>query len=154
MSLNRYPVRGRHTAKYLASEPKRDFHPLFDQQARTESRETTAPTEVLPGPAQTAETRRFSDGKGYALTIIEAIKALKTVESEQRACTPLERSIIAKFGGFGPVALSLFPKPNVAPDDKEARFAGYKDAGWQAIDETFRSLLTPRRIRVGARYGL
>ena len=54
-----------------------------------------------------------------------------------------ERQILSRFGGFGAVALSLFPKPNVLPEDPEYPLGGYKDAGWQAIGQELRSLLSP-----------
>jgi N12 class adenine-specific DNA methylase len=42
--------------------------------------------------------------------------------------------VLARFAGFGPVALSIFPDPVT---DR------YKDAGWQALGEELKSLLTP-----------
>ena len=45
-----------------------------------------------------------------------------------------ERQILARFGGFGAVALSLFPDPVTGR---------YKDAGWQALGDELKSLLTP-----------
>ena len=47
---------------------------------------------------------------------------------------PDERQALARFGGFGPVALSIFPDPVTGR---------YKDAGWQALGEELQSLLTP-----------
>ena len=48
--------------------------------------------------------------------------------------TAEERQTLARFGGFGPVALSIFPDPVTGR---------YKDAGWQALGEELKSLLTP-----------
>ena len=48
--------------------------------------------------------------------------------------TPEEKQILARFAGFGPVALSIFPDPVTGR---------YKDAGWQALGEELKSLLTP-----------
>ena len=42
--------------------------------------------------------------------------------------------MLARFAGFGPVALSIFPDPVTGR---------YKDAGWQALGEELKSLLTP-----------
>jgi N12 class adenine-specific DNA methylase len=45
-----------------------------------------------------------------------------------------EQQVLARFAGFGPVALSIFPHPVRGT---------YKDAGWQAVGEDLKSLLTP-----------
>ena len=47
---------------------------------------------------------------------------------------PEEKQTLARFAGFGPVALSIFPNPVTG---------NYKDAGWQAVGEELKSLLTP-----------
>ena len=80
----------------------------------------------LPSLAQTGE-------KAKARDILAAIRTLKTVESEYRRPTTDERDILARFGGFGPVALSIFPDPKT----------GQYKPGWQAIGEELKSLLTP-----------
>jgi N12 class adenine-specific DNA methylase len=72
--------------------------------------------------------------KGKARDIIAAIRTLQTVEREHRPATTDERSILGRFGGFGAVALGIFPDPITG---------GYKDAGWQAIGEELKSLLSP-----------
>ena len=84
------------------------------------------PADLPPYLAPTGE-------KAKARDILAAIRMLKTLESEHRAPTSDQRDILSRFGGFGPVALSIFPDP------KTGRF---KD-GWQAIGEELRSLLTP-----------
>jgi hypothetical protein len=45
-----------------------------------------------------------------------------------------EKQMLARFAGFGPVALSIFP--NLVT-------GRFKDAGWQAIGEELKTLLTP-----------
>ena len=52
--------------------------------------------------------------------------------------TPDERQALARFGGFGPVALSIFPDPVTGR---------YKDAGWQALGEELRIAAHARGIR-------
>jgi len=42
--------------------------------------------------------------------------------------------VLARFAGFGPVALSIFPDPVTGR---------YKDASWQAVGEELKGLLTP-----------
>ena len=75
-----------------------------------------------------------SGEKTKARDIIAAIRTLHQVEREHRPATADERLVLARFGGFGAVALSLFPDP----------VAGrYKDAGWQALGDELASLLTP-----------
>ena len=71
--------------------------------------------------------------KAKARDILAAIRTLKQIEQEQRPATPQERPALARFGGFGPVALSIFPDPVTGR---------YKDASWQAVGEELRSLLT------------
>jgi N12 class adenine-specific DNA methylase len=75
-----------------------------------------------------------SGEKARARDMIAAIKTLQQVEREHRAATTDERDILARFGGFGAVALSIFPDPVTGR---------YKDAGWQALGEELKSLLTP-----------
>jgi N12 class adenine-specific DNA methylase len=58
---------------------------------------------------------------------------LKRIEQEQRHATSDEQQTLARFAGFGPVALSIFPDPVTGR---------YKDALWQAIGEELKSLLT------------
>lgn len=58
---------------------------------------------------------------------------MKQIEREQRAATDEERQTLARFGGFGAVALSIFPDP----------VAGcYKDATWRTLGEELRVLLS------------
>jgi N12 class adenine-specific DNA methylase/SAM-dependent methyltransferase len=58
---------------------------------------------------------------------------LKRIESEHRPATASDRDILARFPGFGPVALSLFPDPVTGQ---------YKESSWQALGEELKSLLT------------
>jgi N12 class adenine-specific DNA methylase len=94
-----------------------------------------------PPPAATAiPLRQGSSGqvasgaKTKARDIIAAIRTLQTVEREQRLASSDERDILARFGGFGAVALSLFPDPVTGR---------YKDAGWQTLGDELTSLLSP-----------
>ncbi len=68
-----------------------------------------------------------------ARDILAAIRTLKVVEREQRPATTQEKQTLARFSGFGPVALSVFPDPATGR---------FKDARWQAVGEELRSLLT------------
>ena len=74
-----------------------------------------------------------SGEKSKARDIIAAIRTLKAIEQESRQATPEEMQILARFSGFGPVALSIFPNPVTNT---------YKDAGWQDVGEELKSLLT------------
>jgi N12 class adenine-specific DNA methylase len=65
---------------------------------------------------------------------VAAVRTLLAVEREGRSATPDERGILARFPGFGPVALGLFPDPATG---------GYRDDGWRTLGEALRSLLTP-----------
>ena len=75
-----------------------------------------------------------SGEKAKARDIIAAIRTLQTIEREHRQATTDERDNLARFGGFGAVALSLFPNPSTGR---------YKDAGWQALGDELESLLSP-----------
>jgi N12 class adenine-specific DNA methylase/predicted RNA methylase len=72
--------------------------------------------------------------KAKARDIIAAIRTLQRIESEHRPATGEERQVLARFGGFGAVALSLFPNPVTGR---------YKDAGWQVLGDELHALLTP-----------
>jgi hypothetical protein len=72
--------------------------------------------------------------KAKARDIIAAIRAVKHVEDEHRPATPEEKQVLARFSGFGPVALSIFPDPVSGR---------YKDATWQAVGEELKALLSP-----------
>jgi len=75
-----------------------------------------------------------SGEKTKARDIIAAVRTLKAIEQGQRPATSEEKQTLARFSGFGPVALSIFPDP------VSGRF---KDSGWQALGEELKSLLTP-----------
>jgi hypothetical protein len=75
-----------------------------------------------------------SGEKAKARDIIAAIRALKAIEQEKRPANQEEKQILARFSGFGPVALSIFPHPVSGK---------YKDDGWQTLGEELKSLLTP-----------
>ena len=75
-----------------------------------------------------------SGEKSKARDIITAIRTLKQVEEEKRPATEEEKQALARFAGFGPVALSIFPDPVTGR---------YKDAGWQAVGEELKTLLSP-----------
>ena len=79
---------------------------------------------ATPAPINGAPTAHGDKAKARAL--LAAIRALRTVEAQRRAATPEEGRALGGFGGFGPVALSVFPDPVSGK---------YKDASWQAIGE-------------------
>jgi N12 class adenine-specific DNA methylase len=88
----------------------------------------------LDHPAAGERVSTASGEKGKARDILAAIRTVKTVEEEGRQATPEEKKLLARFSGFGPVALSIFPNPVTGH---------YKDAGWQSLGEELKSLLTP-----------
>ncbi len=75
-----------------------------------------------------------SGEKAKARDILAAIRTVQRIEQEKRHATPEERQALARFAGFGPVALSLFPNPVTGH---------YKDASWQALGEELKTLLSP-----------
>src|SRR6266853_1696639 len=91
-------------------------------------RATTTPETIM-------EASPLASGqKGKAHDVLAAIRTLKQLEQEHRPATPEERQTLARFGGFGAVALSLFPDPVTGR---------CKDAGWQILGDELNSLLTP-----------
>lgn len=74
-----------------------------------------------------------SGGKAKARDLLAAIRTLKVVEAEHRPATAEEQVILARFSGFGAVALSIFPDPLTGH---------YKDPSWRVLGEELRSLLS------------
>jgi tRNA G10 N-methylase Trm11 len=95
---------------------------------------TTAP---LPSPIHRHDLHGLpiaSGEKAKARDILTAIRTLTRIEHEQRPATLDEQQALARFSGFGPVALSLFPNPVTGR---------YKDDSWQMLGEELRALLSP-----------
>jgi N12 class adenine-specific DNA methylase len=88
---------------------------------------------VMPRPPQL--TVIASGEKSKARDILAAIRTVKSLEQEQRPATEEEMQILARFGGFGAIALSIFPDPVTGQ---------YKDAGWRVLGEELKTLLPPR----------
>jgi hypothetical protein len=115
---------------------------LFDPPPKQPASDPRPPPEPPAAERNTApathEATRPTGGiasgeKTKARDIIAAIRTLKAVEQEQRLATAEEKQTLARFSGFGPVALSIFPDPVAGK---------YKDPGWQAIGDELKSLLT------------
>ena len=81
----------------------------------------------------TSHLNTTSGEKAKARDILSAIRTLKSIECEKRLATPDEREALIRFGGFGPVALTLFPDPVTGR---------YKDATWQTLGDELQSLLS------------
>ena len=75
-----------------------------------------------------------SGEKGKARDLIAAITTVQRLEQEKRPATPEERHKLARFGGFGAVALSIFPNPVSGQ---------YKDAVWETLGRELETLLSP-----------
>ncbi|WP_201750248.1 DEAD/DEAH box helicase family protein [Tautonia marina] len=84
-------------------------------------------TNVIPLPAASGE-------KAKARDILTAIRTLKSLEAGHRNATPEEARALQRFGGFGPVALGLFPDPVTGR---------YKDPSWEALGRELEALLSP-----------
>ncbi|HMP01728.1 MAG TPA: DEAD/DEAH box helicase family protein, partial [Gemmatales bacterium] len=87
-----------------------------------------------PAPRPPGQPGMASGEKAKARDIIAAIRTLQAIERDRRPATHEEKQTLARFSGFGPVALSIFPDPVTGK---------FKDAGWQALGEELESLLTP-----------
>jgi hypothetical protein len=75
-----------------------------------------------------------SGAREKAHDLLAAIRTLQRLEQEQRPATATERCLLARFPGFGPVALRLFPDPVTG---------AYQDGAWQVLGEALQALLTP-----------
>ena len=75
--------------------------------------------------------RTTSGEKAKARAILAAIRTLQAVEQAQRPATAEERVVLARFPGFGPVALGIFPDPVTRQ---------YRDAGWQQLGDELQAL--------------
>ena len=84
-----------------------------------------------------SEAQQASGEKAKARDILTAIRTLKLIEAEGRPATDVERETLSRFGGFGPVALSLFADPVTG---------SYKDTTWQAMGEMLQKLTTPEEF--------
>jgi N12 class adenine-specific DNA methylase/adenine-specific DNA methylase len=93
-----------------------------------------APRPISNSSGSTTIVQTSSGEKAKARDILGAIRQLNQLEKEHRQATNEEQRILARFGGFGPVALSLFPDPITGK---------YKDHGWQVLGEELQSLLSP-----------
>jgi len=85
--------------------------------------------------AQRPPTPPIASGtKAQARALLAAIRTLQAIEQAQRPATAEERIVLARFPGFGPVALGIFPDPVTRQ---------YKDAGWQQLGDELQALLSP-----------
>jgi N12 class adenine-specific DNA methylase len=71
--------------------------------------------------------------RAKARDIVAAVRTLRCIEREGRSPLPEQHEQLARFSGFGPVALSIFPHPLTGQ---------YKDEAWQKIGEELKGLLT------------
>src|SRR4051794_36084260 len=92
------------------------------------------PPEPARGLRPAAEGTVATGEKAKAQDILEAIRTLHRVEREGRNPTDAERTALARFGGFGAVALSLFPDPLTGR---------YKSHGFEELGTELVSLLSP-----------
>jgi len=66
----------------------------------------------LPDRPVAVQPVSFASGeKAKARDIIAAIRTVKKIEDEKRPATHEEKITLARFAGFGPVALWIFPDP-------------------------------------------
>jgi N12 class adenine-specific DNA methylase len=80
--------------------------------------------------------------KAKALATLAAIRTLKQIEKEQRPATREERKVLARFSGFGPLALRIFPDPITN---------SYHSPDWKALGKELKELLTPKEYESAKR---
>ena len=127
----------------LTAKRNNSYRPLFDLVDDLDSPyvpptlppATKAASSTTPAPARSQDTLhpQSSGDKSKARDILHAIRVLKRLSHEQRAANDDECQALRKFGGFGPVALGLFPDPLTGQ---------YKDHGWQVLGKELESLLS------------
>jgi N12 class adenine-specific DNA methylase len=92
--------------------------------------------EVVSAPEPAEQT--FLDSsplseRTKAMDVLEAIRLLKHLEKTGTSPSDKERETLRKFGGFGAVALSIFPDPVTRE---------YKSPAWQDLGLQLKALLT------------
>jgi SAM-dependent methyltransferase len=108
---------------------------LFDAVPELPPPAAEPPVRTPRDPPAHAVAPAFASGvKAKAHDLLAAIRTLQTIEHEGRQATAHEQATLAKFPGFGPLALRLFPDPVTGQ---------YKDASWKTLGEELQSLLTP-----------
>jgi SAM-dependent methyltransferase len=89
---------------------------------------------ALPLPAPFSPASSIAGGeKAKARDILTAVRTLKSIEQDRRPATPQDQQALARFSGFGPVALTIFPDPVTGR---------YKDASWHELGEELKTLLS------------
>ncbi|MBL8891559.1 MAG: DEAD/DEAH box helicase family protein [Planctomycetaceae bacterium] len=123
-------IAGRRSKKSYAS-------PLLafgdDQEQPPQTTETLPIIAANPTITPVAEPVSASGDKAKSYEILAAIRLAKSLSAANEPATEEHKQVLRKFGGFGPVALSLFPDPLTGK---------YKDASWQSLGEELKSLLT------------
>jgi N12 class adenine-specific DNA methylase len=132
----------RTTARRATSNNLFDYNADDSQAWEPTARTAPAKPPIVPSShveakpiSQPVEASIASGQKSKARDIIAAIRTVKQIEDEKRPATAEEQQILARFGGFGAVALSIFPDPVRGH---------YKDPGWKALGEELKTLLTPQ----------
>src|SRR5262249_38976288 len=83
-----------------------------------------------------------SGEKAKALDILDAVRTLQRLERERRLPDQAERKALSRFGGFGAVALSLFPDPVTGT---------FKSPAWEALGQDLQSPITPQEYESAKR---
>jgi N12 class adenine-specific DNA methylase len=128
----------------VPAEPAASEPPAPEETPAPTVATTLTPTETVNLPDESASRPEHSSpGKPFTIAsgekakardILAAIRVVKEIDRELRPATDEERSVLTRFAGFGPVALSIFPDP------VNGR---YKDATWQALGEKLEALVSP-----------
>ena len=117
----RRPRHDGHTAQFAVRRTTATIHYRLTE-PRTESRQPIAGRDRQRRKVQSPRHhRRHPHAEGHRAGTAARDTAKKS-------------KLLARFAGFGPVALSIFPDPVTGR---------YKDAGWQALGEELKTLLTP-----------
>jgi hypothetical protein len=105
----------------------------FDSEAHPEVVVPPAPPTIAP-TSRAVAPQLASGEKGKARDLLAAIRVSLAIEQENRSATEEEQATLAKFPGFGPLALRLFPDPVTGK---------YLDDSWQRLGDELQALLSP-----------
>ena len=120
------------------SKPKAPSPTVEPPQATLADHAASNPPSVWSEPARLPalpeEVTAAAGEVAKARDLLHAVRVLKLLESEERPPGPEERAALARFPGFGALALRIFPDPVTGQ---------YKGPTWQALGEELAALLSP-----------
>ena len=95
-------------------------------------------SEACPGDRRSVRALtspgRTTTERAKAKDILAAVELVNILDAANRSATQAERETLARFGGFGAVALKLFPDPMTGR---------YRSQAWEKLGGRLKALLSP-----------